>query len=446
MSSVASTGSGQFLAHGDFVYRHSEVPTFVRADGAILEDSAGWRYLDAEAANGTASLGFDVSILQNAVTRLGAMPGLPSFCESALRVRIADRIGQIMQEATGLSGRVAFELAGAQGVELATKVVRSNSSRTQLVVFEGAYHGRSAYTSQLSGSDRYRRVNGGWRVPVCRLPYPDFDQGASASNPSEALRVALFELDRLTTLEVGGLADGNGDHDVAALIVEPILNAGGIVKPVKRYLEAVVDRFRSMGALIVVDEVFCGFHRTGPMWGFQHYDFVPDIIIGSKALTNGIVPLAFVWGRDPLMDEQHFCPGTHSATYQTTQLGLAVAAEVLDRYEAWQSRTHDIARLEAGLLSAVERIVERHPIARSSWASGGLARILLARPVASRLLDLARIVARDAPVDGIHGVILASTSMARNVIALNPPLTLLPDEVRIIGELLDRTFAMFEHD
>lgn len=180
------------------------------------------------------------------------------------------------------------------------------------------------------------------------------------------------------------------------------------------------------------------------MWGFEHYDFLPDIVIGSKALTNGIVPLAFVWGRDPLMDEQHFRPGSHSATYQTTQLGLAVAAEVLDRYEAWQHPAHDLALLETALRSAVDDIVERHPLARSSWASGGLARILLSRPIAGQLLDQARSIARDAPVDGVHGLILASTGMAQNVIALNPPLTIRIDEVVILAELLDRTFAVVD--
>lgn len=444
MSSIASANVTQFLARGDFVYRHSEVPTFVGAEGAILEDAAGWRYLDAEAANGTAGLGFDFSILHNAVARLGGLPGLPSFCESALRLSVAERIARMMHEATGLSGRVAFELGGAQGVELATKVVRSNSSRAQLVVFEGGYHGRSPFTSQLSGSDRYRRINGGWRIPIYRLPYPDFEQGPFVSDPDEALRVALFELDRLTTFEVEGLVDRTGNHDVAALIVEPILNAGGIVKPAKQYFEALVSRFRDMGALIVVDEVFCGFHRTGPMWGFEHYDFRPDIVIGSKALTNGVVPLAFVWGRDPLMDEQHFRPGSHSATYQTTQLGLAVAAEVLDRYEAWQQPAHKLRLLEAALRSAVGKIVERYPLARSSWASGGLARILLSHPVADRLLDRARSVARDAPVGGVHGLILASTGMTQNVIAINPPLTIRMDELAILSELLDRTFAMVD--
>jgi putrescine aminotransferase len=180
------------------------------------------------------------------------------------------------------------------------------------------------------------------------------------------------------------------------------------------------------------------------MWGFEHYDFVPDIVIGSKALTNGLVPLAFVWGRDPLMDEQHFSPGTHSATYQSTQLGLAVAAEVLDRYDAWQHWTDDLARLEAALRSAVDHIVARYALARSSWASGGLARILLSRPCAGRLLDRARSVARETPVEGVHGLILASTGMARNVIALNPPLTLRADEADVLVELLDRTFAGLE--
>lgn len=70
---------GDYIAHGDFVYRHSIVPTFTKAQGPILEDADGLRYFDAEAANGTAGLGFDHSIYADALDRIKNLPGVPSF-------------------------------------------------------------------------------------------------------------------------------------------------------------------------------------------------------------------------------------------------------------------------------------------------------------------------------------------------------------------------------
>ena len=84
-----------FLGQGDFVYRVTDPPVFVEAEGYWLIDKSGRRYLDAEAANGTVAFGYDRSILRDAVERLGAMPSLPSFCEvrpAAFRGAAARRV------------------------------------------------------------------------------------------------------------------------------------------------------------------------------------------------------------------------------------------------------------------------------------------------------------------------------------------------------------------
>ena len=283
-----------FVAHGDFIYRHEPVPIFIKAKGSALEDIGGYRYLSADAANGTANLGFDASILKESWKKVEKIPSMPSFCETELRLRVAKRLANLFYKATGEQGKVAFELGGAQGVELAIKVVKSNHRKSQFAVFEGGYHGRSIFISQLSASHRYRAFLGDWRIPVIRLPYPDVEYSTYLKTEEAFVNAALDSVDRITRGEIGGVVTNKGEGDIAALIIEPVLNAGGIVKPPKRYLEAVVKRFRELGALIVVDEIFCGFHRTGPMFGFEHYDFIPDIVILSKALTNGLAPLSCV--------------------------------------------------------------------------------------------------------------------------------------------------------
>jgi 4-aminobutyrate aminotransferase-like enzyme len=429
-----------WVARGDLVYSHPTVPRFTRAWGVVLEDDAGRRYLDAEASSGTAGLGFDSTILTTAAQRAAAMPVLPSFCESSLRQAVAARLAARLREATGRQGRVAFELGGAQGVELALKVVRGNTSRPRFVVFEGGYHGRSGLTAQLSASPRYRRGDGAG-LPVTRLPYPDVEQARFGEAPGQAATTALAYVRQLATMEFAGLAQAGREPEVAALVVEPILNAGGVVRPDPRYLCGVVEIFRSLGALIVVDEIFCGFHRTGPAWGFQHYQGIdPDVVVLGKALTNGITPLTCVWAREPLMGPDHFPPGSHSATYQATPLALAVADEVLDRYDRWQDREAQVARVEAGLRAAIDHVVRAFPMALSGWASGGLGRIRLDRPLAGRAVELARRVADRAPVGGFHGLILGSPGMAPSVIALNPPLVISDPELHALRELLVRTF------
>lgn len=430
------------LARGDLVYRGPAVPCLVAAEGVALVDEDGYRYLDAEASSGTANLGFDATIPAAAARRIASVPALPSFLESRLRKDVAGRLAARLERATGRPGRVAFELGGAQGVELALKVVRRNTSRVHLAVLEGGFHGRSGLASQLSSGHGLRQVTGEWRIPVLRLPYPDTERARFGEPPDRSVQTALSYVEQLTTMEFAGVAAPGQEPDVAALVVEPILNAGGIVRPDPRYLRGLVEIFRSLGALVVVDEVFTGFHRTGPAWGFQHYPGLqPDIVVFGKALTNGVTPLTCVWAREPLMAPERFPPGTHSATYQTTPFALAVAGEVLDRYDAWPDPGARLQRVERGLGAVVDRVTAECPAARSGWACGGLGRVRLAEPVAEEVRDRALRVARDRPVGGFHGLVLSTPGMAPDVIGLAPPLVISDDELAALGELLVRALG-----
>lgn len=429
-----------YLAKGDFVYRHSPAPVFVKAEGPIMEDTQGLRYFCAEAANGTTSLGFDSSIAKEAMSKIINLPSIPSFCETEIRLKVGNRVGKYIKSITNLKGKVAFELGGAQGVELALRIAKANNKKSQFVVFEGGYHGRSAYTAQFSASHRYRAAMGDWRIPVTRLPYPDYEQSGSPLSKALWKKNYLSYLKTLVTKETGGLLTKGSKQDIVALIIEPVLNAGGIVKPDKDLLEKIVETFRALGALIIVDEIFCGFYRTGPMFGFQHYDFTPDIIVMSKAITNGITPLSCVWARDPLLNESNFPPGSHSATYINQPFGLAVADTVLDRYDNWKTKKHDIMRIEKALELMIKDAIKMSKHAVSGFALGGVGRILLKETNAGQFLDIARIVAIDKPVNGVHGLILASTGMASNVIALNPPLNLTSKDLETLRTLLLQTF------
>lgn len=430
------------VAQGDLVYRHGTVPRFVGARGCELVDDAGYRYIDAEASSGTAGLGFDSQIVQRAAERVAAMPVLPSFCESPLRQEVAARLAARLNEATGRAGRIAFELGGAQGIELALKVVRRNSAGSQLAVFEGGYHGRSGLAAQLSASHRLRRLDGDWRIPVVRLPYPDADRGPFGAVPGGFAAGALAHVQQLATADYCGMVAPGGGADVAALIIEPALNAGGIVLPDPDYVLGVAETFRSLGALIVVDEIFCGFHRLGPAWGFQRYPGLdPDIVVLGKALTNGVMPLTCVWARDPLMAPDHFPPGTHASTFQTTPLALAVACEVLDRYDSWADLPDQIGRVERGLRTIVDDVLDRSPAAISGWASGCLARIRLDSARAPWLAERGLVVGRDEPVGGVHGIVLSAPGMAPDVIGFAPPLVIGETEIEILHELTLRLFA-----
>jgi 4-aminobutyrate aminotransferase-like enzyme len=414
-----------FIGAGDFVYRSPDVPRFTAAAGSSLEDADGRRYLDAEAANGTVCLGYDSSILEAAMRRAAALPALPSFCESELRLDVARRLEAEVSRAVGAPGRISFEVGGAQGIELAMKIVASNRPWGTVATLQGGYHGRSPFTGALSASARYRRPIPVGAGEVVRLPYPDCEQCPFGLDPDGCEGACVAYLRSLD-------ADRSGiGEEVAALVLEPLLNVGGMAMPPRGYLDAAVERFRAAGALIVVDEIFTGFHRTGPRFGFERHGLAPDIVVLSKALTNGAAGLSAVWSREPLAAAASFPPGTHSSTFSGTPLMLAVAGVVLERFAdraAWDARA---ARLEARLTEIVVAAAREAPaLVRSTQVYGGVARLLLSRPAAWQVRAAAL-----RPDDGDRpGVILASTGMTPDVIALHPPLTIADADLDAIGE------------
>ncbi len=431
---------------GDFVYRQKHVPRFVGARGAYLFDDEGRRYLDAEASNGATLLGYDETILREACERMAGLPSLPSFCESELRLRVAARLVEMLGGATGESGRVAFSLGGAQGIELAMRVVRGTRPEGPLAVFEGGYHGRSIYTAELSAAQRYRTAFPSVAERVVRLPYGDCAQCRFGRVRASCAHECVSFVKTGLRSEVSGF--GGREAQVAALIVEPFVSAGGTFKPDRVYLEETVHAFRERGALIVVDETFTGLYRTGTRWGFEHYAFTPDLVVFAKGLTNGLVPLSCVWARDPLMLPPAFPPGSHSSTFSNNIMALAVADVVLDRLDAWEGRAAQLAELESALVRLVAGLASRSSLVESGSALGAVARLLL-KPGLScgTVMDRARTIAwSEGESGGPTGVILAGSGLADNVVALNPALSFDREAFRHTQRLLEQTFDALERE
>jgi len=418
---------------GDLVYRTPPETRMVRAEGVWLWDAAGRPYLDAEAANGALSFGYDSSLVAEAARRCAGLPGLPSFCESEQRVAVLQRLNSRFEAAIGQQGRVSVELGGAQGIEMAMRIVAANRGRGPVLVFEGGYHGRSPFTAHLSASNRYR-ANQPWPGPsVIRLPYPDCascpHRVGDGCNPACTAAVT-----RLGTNDLFGVPGPEAAEGVSALVIEPLLNVGGCVLPDPAHLRAVVEHARSLGALIVVDEIFTGMHRLGPEWGHQLHGITPDIVVASKALTNGITPLSAIWAREPLADPKVFPPGSHSSTFSGNPFAIATVDAVLDRWDSWPDPTARMAEYAAALDAALGRLASIDLVKRHSVV-GGLARVELRAPLAMAVRSAAT-GASDRP-----RLLLASTGMAPHVIALHPPLTATADE---LAEMVDLLVAALE--
>ncbi|GII65319.1 diaminobutyrate--2-oxoglutarate transaminase [Sphaerisporangium krabiense] len=424
-----------WIAAGDLVYRTPPEVRFARASGVRLYDEEDHEYVDAEAANGALALGYDRELLRDACERAMDLPALPSFCESGLRLRVLERLAGRFSRALGAPGRVAVELGGAQGIEMAMRVVAANRGGGTVLTFQGGYHGRSPFTAHLSASSRYRAAQP-WPGPdVVRLPYPDCATCVHRPSGGGCNPACAAAIERLGTEDPFGVPPTG----VAALVVEPLLNVGGFVLPDSGHLRRVVDHVRSLGGLIVVDEIFTGLHRLGPEWGFQLHGIEPDIVVAGKALTNGLTAFSCVWAREPLAAPEVFPPGSHSSTFAGNPLALAVVDAVLDRWDAPDTPARTVPALAARLEDALSPLAKRD-LVRAVRVVGGVAVVELEGPHASRLRAIA-----SRPRAGRPGLLLASTGMAPSAVALHPPLITAGEDVNLVAELLEQAIGELEN-
>ncbi|MGE5142809.1 MAG: aminotransferase class III-fold pyridoxal phosphate-dependent enzyme, partial [Acidobacteriota bacterium] len=240
-----------------------------------------------------------------------------------------------------------------------------------------------------------------------------------------------------------------GPATVAAFFAEPVMGAGGVIVPPAGYFAHVQPVLRKHDVLFVVDEVICGFGRTGNMFGSQTFDLMPDIMTCAKALTAGYLPMSatLVSGsiyEALLAQSDKLGIFGHGYTYSAHPVPAAVALETLHIYEERDIVGHVRRvgpRLQAGL-----RAFSEHPLVGEARGIGLIGALELVRDRGSRANFDAKagVGAYLVKRAQAHGAILRN--MAGDVIAFSPPLVIteaeIDDLVARTARALDDTLAM----
>jgi 4-aminobutyrate aminotransferase len=197
-----------------------------------------------------------------------------------------------------------FSNSGAEAIEGAIKLARHATGRTNIIVFQGSFHGRTVGTMSLTTSKTVYRVGYQPLMPgVFVAPYPyAFRYGWEAEQTSQW---CLEELDFLLTTQTA-------PQETAAMLIEPVLGEGGYVVPPASFLKGVREICDRHGILLIADEVQSGFGRTGRWFAYEHFDLRPDIVTVAKGLASGL-PISGVFSRMELMKKWE--PGTHGGTF-----------------------------------------------------------------------------------------------------------------------------------
>ncbi len=285
------------------------------ASRATVVDVDGNTYVDLTAAFGVASAGHANPAVGQAIAQQTRqlMHGMGDVHPSEVRVRLLERLVQLAP--SGLE-RVFLATTGSEAVEAAMKTAMLATGKLQFAAFAGAYHGLSLGALAVSGIERFREPFAG-ALPGRPLLLGFPHAGAPLDDALAATRAALASRD-----------------DIAALFVEPIQARGGCVVPPAGFLHGLREICDDLGILLVVDEIYTGFGRTGEWFACTHEQVTPDLLCAGKAMGGGF-PISALLGTARTMDAWPLSDGEalHTSTYLGNPMGCAAALATIDELE-----------------------------------------------------------------------------------------------------------------
>ena len=213
--------------------------------------------------------------------------------------------------------KAAFFNAGTEAIENSIKFARSYTNRPAVIVFEGAFHGRTLLSMTMTSKTHpYKAGLGPFAPEVYRVPYPHVYRGPTTEE-------ALAALERAFLTQVA-------PESVAAIVMEPVLGEGGFVPAPTEFVQGVRRLCDDLGIVFVVDEVQTGYGRTGKMWAIEHHGVEPDLVVLAKSIAAGL-PLSAVIGKAEIMDAPP--DSAIGGTYVGNPVAQAAALAVLDVFE-----------------------------------------------------------------------------------------------------------------
>jgi adenosylmethionine-8-amino-7-oxononanoate aminotransferase len=300
-------------------YEDHEVPIIVRGEGCYVYDEHGNRYLDGLSALFCVNIGHGrADLVQAGVEQAKELGFFTTWSYAHPKaIELAARIADL---APGDLNRVFFTSGGSEAVESALKLSRQyhkltgHPNKTKVIARDIAYHGTSLGALSATGVTALRTpfeplTPGGCHVPNTNM----FRQthGLSAGELAETVAQRIeFE----------------GPETVAAVIMEPVQNAGGCFTPPEGYWQRVREICDEYNVLLISDEVICSWGRLGTWFGAQRYDYQPDIITTAKALTSAYAPMGATIASDRVAEP--FLQGANSFTHGFTFAGHPVCAAI----------------------------------------------------------------------------------------------------------------------
>ena len=394
---------------------------FISAEGPYLTDAAGARYLDLLSGFGVFAIGRNHPVVIDALKQVldARLPNLVQMDVSLLAGVLAERLLTL----TGMD-RAFFCSTGSEAVESAIKFAHAATGRSKIVYCSHAFHGLTMGALSLNGTEVFKTGFAPLLPDCVQVPFNDL----------AALEAAL------------------GGNDVAAFFVEPI-QGKGVYMPGDDYLPEALRLCRKHGALFVADEIQTGMGRTGRFLACEHWGVDPDIVLLSKSLSGGFIPVGALltkqWIFSKLFDRMDRAL-VHGSTFSKNDLGVAAALATLSVIEE-EKLTARAATLGEAILSDFHAFRDKYELVKEVRGKGLMIGIEFGMP-RSLTLKAAWSLLEAAnkglfcqmiliPLFKDHKVVCQVSGPGVHIIKLLPALTITDADRLWIRDSFDKTIA-----
>jgi ornithine--oxo-acid transaminase len=314
---------------------------YQRGKGQYLYDRDGQQYLDLLSGWGVFALGRNHPVVCNTLKKVldSDFPNLVQMDVSALAGVLAERLLRYVPHLE----KVFFANSGTESVETSLKFARAATGRDGIVYCSHAFHGLTYGSLSVNGDEIFRSGFGPLLPGCIEVPFND-----------------LVALERALASKT-----------IAAFIVEPI-QGKGVTVPADDYLRSALELCRKHGTLFIADEIQTGLGRTGRFLACEHWGIEPDIVLLSKSLSGGHVPVSAVltrkWIFDKVFDRMDRAV-VHGSTFAKNDLAMAAGLATLEVIES-DGLMQNAQRTGARLLATFERMIQRHELVKEVRGKG----------------------------------------------------------------------------
>lgn len=404
-----------------------------KGEGAMFEDVDGNIFLDWVGGVGVLNIGYSQPEVVEAVKAQADnyFHAMMNVVTHEGYVALAEKMNEIVP-VRGEEKKTYFANSGAEADENAVKLAKAFTKRQNIIVFSGAFHGRTVLTMAMTSKKKYAVGMGPFPDGIYRAQYPNMYRKPEEMTEEEAVTYYIDDIKRV--FEECAPADY-----IAAVVLEPIQGEGGFIPAPIAWVKALRRLCDEHGILIIADEVQCGFCRSGRMFASEYWkeaDCPPDIIAAAKSIAAG-VPLSAITARAEIMDAVP--DATIGGTFCGNALACASALKVIEIME--RDHLADRALTMAGKLRKhFEGWMEKYEVVGDVRGVGCMMGIEFVtskktkEPAAKLVADIVQYAAH-------HGLVLEAAGTYGNVIRCLAPLVMTDEQLEAGCKILEEAIT-----